>query len=152
MIIDKRIAKEICKLGDHYPYIRGLVAQSTNNSSSIAYTWGKRLKGKSKSNFVALFDQAMNGLVSTSRAPARIAFLAGFTIAMLGMLGGIWSLIATVLGFSQTFPGLPTLIVAVFFFGGLQLFFLGLIGEYVFSIHSQVRPIPKEFIIEKINF
>jgi len=152
MLIDRRISDEICKLGDHYPYIRGLVAQSTSNSTSVPYTWGVRKKGKSKSNFIALIDQAINGFVSTSRAPARIALLGGFFLSALGFLAGIWSLIANLFNAPMVLQGIPTLIVALFLFGGVQLFFLGLIGEYVLSIHSQVRRLPREFEVERINF
>lgn len=152
MLIDRRISDEICKLGDHYPYIRGLVAQSTSNSTSVPYTWGVRKKGKSKSNFLALIDQAMNGFVSTSRAPARIALLGGFIISGLGFLAGLWSFIASLFDAPTALQGIPTLIVALFFFGGIQLFFLGLIGEYVLSIHAQVRRLPQEFEVESINF
>jgi glycosyltransferase involved in cell wall biosynthesis len=152
MLIDRRISDEICKLGDHYPYIRGLVAQSTSNSTSVPYTWGVRKRGKSKSNFIALIDQAINGFVSTSRAPARIALLGGFFLSGLGFLAGIWSLIANLFNAPMVLQGIPTLIVALFLFGGVQLFFLGLIGEYVLSIHSQVRRLPREFEVESINF
>jgi len=152
MLIDRKISDEICKLGDHYPYIRGLVAQSSSNSTSVPYTWGVRKKGKSKSNFLALIDQAINGFVSTSRAPARIALLGGFFISGLGFLAGLWSLIANLVDAPTALQGIPTLIVALFFFGGIQLFFLGLIGEYVLSIHSQVRRLPREFEVESINF
>jgi polyisoprenyl-phosphate glycosyltransferase len=152
MLIDRKISDEICNLGDYYPYIRGLVAQSTSNSTSVPYTWGVRKKGKSKSNFLALIDQAINGFVSTSRAPARIALLGGFFISGLGFMAGLWSLIANLVDAPTALQGIPTLIVALFFFGGIQLFFLGLIGEYVLSIHSQVRRLPREFEVESINF
>ena len=152
MLIDRRISDEICKLGDHYPYIRGLVAQSTSNSTSVPYIWGVRKKGKSKSNLLALIDQAINGFVSTSRAPARIALLGGFFISGLGFLVGLWSFVASLIDAPTALQGIPTLIVALFFFGGIQLFFLGLIGEYVLSIHAQVRRLPQEFEVESINF
>ena len=152
MLIDRRISDEICKLGDHYPYIRGLVAQSTSNSTSVPYTWGVRKKGKSKSNLLTLIDQAINGFVSTSRAPARIALLGGFLISGLGFLVGLWSFVANLVDAPTALQGIPTLIVALFFFGGIQLFFLGLIGEYVLSIHAQVRRLPQEFEVESINF
>jgi glycosyltransferase involved in cell wall biosynthesis len=152
MLIDRKISDEICKLSDHYPYIRGLVAQSTSNSTSVPYTWGVRKKGKSKSSFLALIDQAINGFVSTSRAPARITLLGGFFISGLGLLAGLWSFFASLIDAPTALQGIPTLIVALFFFGGIQLFFLGLIGEYVLSIHAQVRRLPREFEVESINF
>ncbi len=152
MLIDRRIAENILTLKDHYPYIRGLVAQSTTNSKSIKYTWVKREQGKSKSNFLALIDQAINGLISTSRVPARLALLGGFAFSGIGILAGIWSLVANLIFAPGVSHGIPTLIVALFIFGGIQLFFLGLIGEYVLSIHAQVRPQPPAFDVELINF
>ncbi len=152
MLIDKRIADNILALNDHYPYIRGLVAQSTNNVKSVSYTWVKRQHGKSKSNPLALFDQAINGLISTSRVPARLALLAGFMLSGLGIIAGVWSMFVTIFLDSQAIQGIPTLIVALFIFGGIQLFFLGLIGEYVLSVHAQVRPQPPVFDTETINF
>jgi polyisoprenyl-phosphate glycosyltransferase len=78
MMIDRSISKAILALDDQYPYIRGLVAQSVDVSSSVKYTWQARTKGKSKSNWFNLLDQAINGLVSTSRIPARLALVGGF--------------------------------------------------------------------------
>ena len=152
MLIDRRIAENLLSLKDHYPYIRGLVAQSTSNTRSVKYTWAKREHGKSKANFLALVDQAINGLISTSRVPARLALIGGFLFSGLGMLAGLWSLIANIVFSSGASHGIPTLIVTLFILGGIQLFFLGLIGEYVLSIHAQVRPQPPAFDIESINF
>ena len=151
MLIDKSIAENILALDDQYPYIRGLVAQSVDISSSVKYTWAAREKGKSKANWFNLLDQAINGLISTSRIPARLALVGGFLISGLGILAGLYSLILNIIGQVHTSAGIPTVIVAICFFGGLQIFFLGLIGEYVLSIHSQVRPLPKAFDRERIN-
>jgi len=152
MLIDRKIADNLLSLKDQYPYIRGLVAQSTSDSKSIKYTWVKRKNGKSKANPLALIDQAINGLISTSRVPARLALLSGFTLSVIGVLAGIWSLIANLFLAPGVSQGIPTLIVSLFILGGIQLFFLGLIGEYVLSIHAQVRPLPAAFDIELINF
>jgi hypothetical protein len=152
MIIDHRIAREILDLRDYYPYIRGLVAQSTSNSSSIHYTWVKREGGKSKSNLFHLFDQAVNGLVSTSRAPARLGLVSGFFVSILGILGAFINLVLNFFYGNSTSSGIPMIIVGLFFFGGIQLFFTGLLGEYILSIHSQIRQLPNAFDIETINF
>lgn len=151
MLIDKRISDEILKLNDHYPYIRGLVAQSTSKSSFVPYTWVRRQKGKSKANWFQLIDQAINGLISTSRAPARLALITGFVISSLGILGGLYNLFASLAGFEHATSGIPTLIISLFFFGGIQLFFTGLLGEYILSIHSQTRKLPDAFDVETIN-
>lgn len=152
MLIDKSVSDSILALDDQYPYIRGLVAQSVDVSSSVKYTWESRKTGKSKANWFNLLDQAINGFVSTSRIPARLALIGGFAISGLGLLAGMYSLIVNLIHSNNASAGIPTVIVAIFLFGGLQLFFLGLVGEYVLSIHSQVRRLPKVFDTKRINF
>jgi glycosyltransferase involved in cell wall biosynthesis len=152
MLIDRSISDSLLALNDQYPYIRGLVAQSVDVSSSVKYKWEARTEGKSHSNWFSLLDQAINGFVSTSRIPARLALIGGFAISGLGILVGAYSLLMNLFASNGATSGIPTLIVAEFFFGGLQLFFLGLIGEYVLSIHAQVRKLPKAFDVKSINF
>jgi len=152
MLIDSKVSTNILALDDYYPYIRGLVAQSTSKSATVKYTWGRREQGYSKANLINLFDQAINGLISTSKIPARIALFGGFVISGIGFLLGIVSLTLALLNPASTQKGIPTLIVGFFIVSGIQLFFLGLIGEYILSIHSQVRRQPRVFDTEVINF
>ena len=116
------------------------------------YRWGKREFGKSKATPFVLIDIAINGLVSTSRLPARITLLSGFMFSPIGILFGVWSLLASFFSSTSIGSGIPTIIVAIFFIGGIQLFFLGLIGEYVLSIHGEIRPEPGAFDLETIGF
>jgi glycosyltransferase involved in cell wall biosynthesis len=152
LLADKRVISSVLSVDDTYPYIRGLIAQTAVRSSSVDYTWTKRRHGKSRNSFLDLLDQAINGFVSTSRIPARIALIFGFVLSLIGILGGISTLILTLLSQQSVPPGIPTLLVVVFCFGGFQLLFLGIIGEYVLSIHSQIRRSPAMFELEKINF
>ena len=152
MLIDRKVAHSVTDLNDQYPYVRGLVAQADNRSSFVQYRWEKRKHGKSKSTPFVLIDVAINGLVSTSRMPARIALLAGFAISFFGLALGLFAFISTLFWGQQALPGITSLFIGVFFIGGLQLFFLGLIGEYVLSIHGQVRPEPAVYSAEEINF
>lgn len=152
MLIDAKVSQSILALDDYYPYIRGLVAQSINKSATVSYVWGQREHGYSKANLVNLFDQAINGLISTSKIPARIALFGGFIMSAIGFLLGIISMVITLLNPEATQNGIPTLIVGFFIISGIQLFFLGLIGEYILSIHSQVRRQPRVFETESLNF
>ena len=152
MLIDRKVVNSAVSLHDQNPYLRGVIAQMGVKSDFIQYRWEKRQNGTSKSTPLLLIDTAINGLVSTSRVPARLALLGGFIFSLVGMLMALWSLLATLLATSSVVNGIPTLIVAIFFIGGIQLFFLGLIGEYVLSIHGQVRPEPQVFDSLKINF
>jgi len=141
-LINKSVVNALIEIQDENPYVRGLIAQSAKSPKSVEYNWGKRLSGKSKASPFVLTDLAVSGFVSTSQIPARIALLSGFAIS-IGSI--IWALVQTfvvLLGGRDIQPGISTIIVAVFFFGGIQLFFTGLIGEYVLSIHRQVKRTP----------
>lgn len=152
LLADKRVVDSILAKDDHYPYIRGLIAQTAVKSEQVEYTWKKRVHGKSKNNLLQLVDQGINGFVSTSRLPARITLLAGFLLSFIGIAGAVTTLLSFILNRGDVSIGIPTIIVSIFFFGGIQLLFLGIIGEYVLSIHGQVRRTPEMFVIEKINF
>ena len=152
LLADKKVIESILKRDDDYPYIRGLIAQTAVKSEKVEYTWVKRRHGKSKNSYLQLIDQAINGFVSTSRLPARLALLSGFVISIIGLCGAGFTFIAFLLHRETAPVGVPTIIVSIFLFGGLQLLFLGIIGEYVLSIHGQVRRIPPLFEVERINF
>lgn len=152
LLADIRVVKSVLEVDDEYPYIRGLIAQTGVKSSSVKYTWVRRERGKSKNSFIDLVDQAINGFVSTSRVPARIALLFGFILSLLGFIGAILTLVAFIIDRNSAPVGIPTIIVSIFLFGGLQLLFFGILGEYILSIHGQVRKTPKMFEIKKLNF
>jgi glycosyltransferase involved in cell wall biosynthesis len=152
LLADKRVVESILKVDDQYPYIRGLIAQTGVKSASVPYTWVKRERGKSKNGFISLVDQAINGFVSTSRVPARLALLSGFILSILGVGFALFTALLALTSESPTPVGIPTIIVGIFLLGGIQLLFLGLIGEYVLSIHGQVRRVPPMFETERINF
>jgi len=152
LLADKKVIDSILEVDDQYPYIRGLIAQTGVKSASVPYTWVKRERGKSKNNFISLIDQAINGFVSTSRVPARLALLGGFLLSILGFCFAMFTILSVLLSDGSAPVGIPTIIVGIFMLGGLQLLFLGLIGEYILSIHGQVRRTPPMFETERINF
>jgi glycosyltransferase involved in cell wall biosynthesis len=152
LLADKKVVDSILAVDDQYPYIRGLIAQTGVRSTSVPYTWVKRERGKSKNSFISLIDQAINGFVSTSRVPARLALLGGFILSLLGVAFALFSAFLALTSDSNTPVGIPTIIVGIFLLGGIQLLFLGLIGEYILSIHGQVRRVPPMFETERINF
>ena len=152
LLADKRVIDSILAVDDQYPYIRGLIAQTGVQSASVPYTWVKRERGKSKNSFISLIDQAINGFVSTSRVPARLALLGGFLLSFFGLAYAMFTLIMVLFSDGSVPVGIPTIIVGIFLMGGVQLLFLGLIGEYILSIHGQVRRTPPMFEVERINF
>lgn len=152
LLADRRIIDSIIEIDDEYPYIRGLIAQTGGKSSSVRYVWEKRNFGKSKNNFGSLIDQGLNGFISTSRIPARFIMLTGILISFLAFLAAAILLLSFIINPVRPALGIPTIIISGLFLGGLQLLFLGIIGEYVLSVHSQVRKRPPMFEIERINF
>jgi len=152
MLIDRKVADSILETQDHYPYIRGLVAQTGLKSHAVEYVWAARKKGKSKNSLLDLIDQGINGFVSTGKALTRFSLLAGILIAFAGFAAAIFTFFSALQDRTSFQLGIPTLVISVFVFSGIQLIFLGIIGEYVLSIHGQVRKSPSVFAIEKINF
>jgi polyisoprenyl-phosphate glycosyltransferase len=152
LLARRDVIDAITKVGGSYPYVRGLIAQTHPRYATVPYAWAVRNVGRSKNSFPDLVDQALNGVVSTARTPMRWALLLGTLLALTGVAIGIGNFIYFLVAGSDVAQGIPTLIVATFLFGGVNLFFIGLIGEYVLSIHSSVRPEPPMFERERINF
>ena len=120
-------------------------------SDGIEYNWGKRNRGSSKFNFLSLINIAINGLISFSTLPLRFCLYAGILIAFFSFSYGIYIFLATLI--SESSPaGFPTLAISLFFFSGIQLFFIGVLGEYIGAIYDQVRSRPLIIEKERINF
>ena len=150
-LISREIASAIIETNDQYPYVRGLISQTSAKFKTLEYSWDIRKSGKSKASPLVLIDVAINGFVSTSQIPARIALICGFILSTLGILAGFCYLVATLFFGATIGTGVPTLVISLFFFSGVQLFFLGLIGEYVLSIHRQVKLEPTVRSSKEIN-
>ena len=150
-LVSKEIVSTIIETNDQYPYVRGLISQTGAKFKTLEYSWEVRKSGKSKASPLVLIDVAINGFVSTSQIPARIALICGFLLSTLGILAGFSYLIATLFFGATIGTGIPTLVISLFFFSGIQLFFLGLIGEYVLSIHRQVKLEPSVRSSKEIN-
>ena len=151
LIADRKVVVAVLSTDDEYPYVRGLFAQTGVKSKSVEYTWESRKSGKSKNNYLDLVDQGINGFVSTNRTVSRLALMSGFLFAFFGLGTALFNFISLAINRHGTQTGIPTLLVGVFFLGGVQLIFLGIIGEYVLSIHNQVRKVPAFYLVEKIN-
>jgi glycosyltransferase involved in cell wall biosynthesis len=152
-LIDRKVAATLRSFEDYYPYIRGMIASCGFRRVGVSYTWKARARGYSKARFYHLIDQALNAIISLSNVPMRLCMFAGVGIAALSMLYGLYGFIMNLLYYRQLAePGIPTLIIAVFFFSGLQLFFFGVLGEYISAIHFQVRKRPLVIERERINF
>ena len=152
-LVDRVIVEALRGFDDHYPYIRGMIAACGFRRASVAYTWKARARGMSKNRLYHLIDQALNGLISFTNVPLRICMGFGLVISAGSLLFALASLVVNLTASGRlAAPGIPTLIVAVFFFAGLQLFFFGVLGEYIASIHAQVRKRPLVIERARLNF
>jgi glycosyltransferase involved in cell wall biosynthesis len=155
-LVDKIVIQALHRFDDYYPYLRGMVASCGFKSVGIPYTWKARAHGMSKNRLYHLIDQGLNGLVSFTNVPLRMCLSAGFLLSAASVLYGLASLGVMlydyfVHGQKLAQPGIQTLIVAIFFFSGVQLFFIGILGEYIGAIHSQVRKRPLVVEKERVN-
>ncbi|MBE7466495.1 MAG: glycosyltransferase family 2 protein [Planctomycetes bacterium] len=152
-LVDRCVIHALREFEDYYPYLRGMIASCGFKSTGIAYTWERRKQGLSKGRLLNLIDQGLNGIISFTKVPMRLAMLAGLTLATASLIYAFVAFVINLLYYRQIAPpGIPTLIIALFFFSGVQLFFFGILGEYIGAIHFQVRRRPLVVVAEKINF
>jgi glycosyltransferase involved in cell wall biosynthesis len=139
-VLDRWITDECLRRDDYYPFLRGMIANITDDVQTVDYVWRRRTGGRSKHDLLALYEHAINGLVSTGRSFIRPIVVLGFLIGATSFIFAlanvaIWLFVPSAFALS----GLPTLIVGLFFLMGIVLLVLGLLGEYVYAIHAQVR-------------
>lgn len=151
-LIDRKVWQAVINHDDHYPYIRGIIASVGFRRVIVPYTWEARRSGISKNNLPRLIDQAMNGIFSFTNAPLRLCTFAGIAMAVLCILYAIASVGLWFVWPAMVPRGMMTVIVSLFFLSGVQLAFMGILGEYVTSIHAQVRKRPMVVERERINF
>ncbi len=151
-LVDRAVVEALRQCDDYNPYLRGMIVQCGFASIGVPYTWRARKKGFSKSNLAHLLDTGLNGILSFSKLPMRLCMVSGITVAVLSILYALVGFIATLFAGRQAQPGIATLIVAQFFFAGFQLFFLGVLGEYIAAIFFQVRKRPLVVERETLNF
>jgi len=151
-LVDRKVVDALRQCDDYYPYIRGLVANCGFKRTSVEYVWRARKHGFSKNRFYHLIDQGLNGLVSFTNVPMRLCMLVGFLLSFLSIGFAFFCVIYHLLWNGSTPPGITTLVTGVFFLSGVQLFFSGVLGEYISAIHSQVRKRPLVIERGRLNF
>ena len=151
-LYDRCVIEELRKIDDPYPYFRGLVSDIGFPSHEIEYTQPMRKRGISKNNFYTLYDIAMLGITNHSKVPLRLATMLGFAMAIASFLIAMGYLVAQLIFWEQFSLGTAPLIIGLFFLGSVQLFFIGIIGEYIGAIYTQVQKRPLVVEKERINF
>lgn len=137
---------------DPYPYFRGQIAEIGLPAKQIPYRQRRRTRGITKNNWYTLYDMAMLGITNLSKIPLRAVIFFGFVCAFLSMLAGLFYLVLKLLFWTHFELGLAPTMIGLFFLGSVQLISLGIIGEYVGSIHSIVQNRPLVTEKERINF
>ncbi|HQU78213.1 MAG TPA: glycosyltransferase family 2 protein [Azonexus sp.] len=151
-IFDKEFINQFRKLNDPYPYFRGLISEFGFKAAEIPFEQPRRVRGITKNNLYTLYDMAMLGITSHSKLPLRLATMSGFVLSFISLLIAIGYGVAKLLFWDSFSLGMAPLVVGLFFFGSVQLFFIGLLGEYIGAIHTQVMKRPLVIEKERINF
>lgn len=151
-LYDREVVEEIRAINDPYPYFRGLIAELGYPRVEIPFEQPKRERGITKFNFYLLYDVAMLGLTSHSKLPLRLASMAGFILSFISLLVAAGYGFAKLLLWDSFTLGMAPLVVGLFFLGSVQLFFIGLLGEYIASIHNRIQIRPLVVERERINF
>lgn len=151
-LYDHQFIGVLRELEDPYPYFRGLITDLGFARHEIEYTQPRRKSGKTKNNFFTLYDMAMLGFVNHSKLPLRLSAFIGFITSILSFLTALAYLIYKLVYWKDFEVGMAPLVIGLFFFSSVQLFFIGIIGEYIGAIHTQVRKRPMVIEKERINF
>ncbi len=151
-LYDRAVVDHIIGFGDPYPYFRGMIAEIGLPHKELFYDQPVRRRGVTKNNFYTLYDMAMLGIVSHSKVPLRLAAFAGFAGALCSVVVGTLYLVYKLLFWDSFTVGQAPLIISVSLGTSLQLVFLGIIGEYIGAIHTQLQRRPYAIERERINF
>ncbi len=151
-LYDRQVVDILRSLNDPYPYFRGLIADLGFERAQIEFEQPRRKRGISKNNFYTLYDMAMLGVTGYTKIPLRLATMFGFLAALTSFLIGLVYLIYKLLFWFQFSLGAAPVVIGLFFIGSVQLFFLGIVGEYIGAIYTQVMHRPLVIEKERINF
>jgi glycosyltransferase involved in cell wall biosynthesis len=151
-LYDRRFIDILAEIDDPYPYFRGLVSEIGFPVAKIPYHQPVRKRGITSNNFYRLYDMAMLGITNHSKVPLRLATMVGFAVSFLSLCVAMGYLVFKLLYWDSFSLGLAPLEIGLFFFGSVQLFFIGILGEYIGAIHTQVQKRPHVVELERINF
>ena len=151
-LYDKVVMDALRKIRDPYPYFRGLIADIGFDIAQVEFTQPTRKRGITKNNFYTLYDMAMLGITSYSKVPLRLAVFAGIILSICSFLLALSYFIYKLLYWETFVLGLAPLVIGLFFFSSIQLLFVGLLGEYLAAVLTQVMNRPLVIEKERVNF
>lgn len=150
-LYDRRVIEIMRGFDDPYPYGRGMIAEIGLPFVTIPYDQPLRKRGITKNNFYSLFDLALLGITSHSKAPLRLATIAGFILSGLSLFVAVAFLLLKLTFWYALPAGYAPVVIGVFFLGSVQMFLIGLLGEYVGAVLTHVRKRPLVIEADRIR-
>jgi glycosyltransferase involved in cell wall biosynthesis len=151
-LYDRSVIETVRAIDDPYPYFRGLIAELGYAHAEVPYVQPLRTRGITKNNFYTLYDIGMLGITSHSKLPLRLATMGGFALSAISLFVACLYLGLKIIYWNDFSLGLAPILIGFFFFASVQLFFIGLLGEYIAAIHTQVLHRPLVVEKERVNF
>jgi len=151
-LFDRAVVDILRNIQDSYPYFRGLLCEIGFPIALVPFKQPRRQRGITKNNFYTLYDMAMLGITNHSKIPLRLMAMSGFLLSFLSLLVALIFFVAKLVYWDSFQLGTAPILIGIFFFGAIQTFFIGVIGEYIGSIHTQVRNMPLVVEMERVNF
>jgi len=151
-LYDRKVLNAIKQMDDPYPFFRGMIAEVGYNIATIDYSQPARVRGVTKNNFYTLYDLGMLGIINNSKVPLRLATFIGMFFGVFSILVGMGYFIAKLIYWDSMSLGTAPLLIMSSLMFSVMLFFIGIIGEYIGAIYTQVLNRPLVFEKERINF
>lgn len=151
-LYDKAVVEYCRQAQDPYPYFRGMISEIGFPVERVPFKKAARQRGITTNNFYTLYDLAMLGITSHSKVPLRLATMLGFLMSFFSLLVALGYFIYKLMFWNDFSAGIAPVVIGLFLFSSVQLFFIGILGEYIGAIHTQVLRRPLVVEKERINF
>jgi glycosyltransferase involved in cell wall biosynthesis len=151
-LYERRVIELVKSFDDPYPYFRGMIAEIGLPHKLIPFHQPRRKRGVTKNNFYTLYDIGMLGITNLSKVPLRLMTFTGFAGAVLSFLVACGYLFYKLLFWDRFSVGIAPVVIGIFFVASIQLLFMGVLGEYVGAIHTQIQHRPYAVELERMNF
>jgi hypothetical protein len=151
-LYDQKVIKALRSIDDPYPFLRGMISEVGYSVETILYDQYIRTRGITKNNFYTLYDVGVLGILNYSKVPLRMAIFSSIIIGFVSLLTGFGYLIAKLIYWDTMSLGIAPLLIGASFSFAVLLFFIGIIGEYIGMIYTQVLNRPLVFEKERVNF
>ena len=151
-LYDRKVMDALRQIKDPYPFFRGMIAEVGYTVTKIPYDQPVRIHGITKNNFYTLYDMGILGIINNSKVPLRIATFISIIIGVVSFFVGLGYLIVKLIYWDQMSLGIAPLLIGASFAFSVLLFFIGILGEYIGMIYTQVLNRPLVFEKERVNF